>query len=162
MHKYLPSNYWIRDSPTTRYMPSNTFKLIYTLNVYLVSAFSLLSVSWIFTQTKGTGLRGFPGSPSGKESACQCRRHKRHKFYPCIGRIPWRRKWHPPLGFLPWKFHGQRSLMGYRPWGCEESNVTEDAHLPFNWYITGLIAIALSCRIYKSSRLICIKLVSQE
>ena len=98
----------------------------------------------------------------GKESACQCRRHKRHKFYPCIGRIPWRRKWHPPLGFLPWKFHGQRSLMGYRPWGCEESNVTEDAHLPFNWYITGLIAIALSCRIYKSSRLICIKLVSQE
>ena len=27
--------------------------------------------------------------------------------------------------FLPGKFHGQRSLSGYGPWGHEESDMTE-------------------------------------
>ena len=27
--------------------------------------------------------------------------------------------------FLPGKFHGQRSLVGYSPWGCKESDTTE-------------------------------------
>ena len=30
---------------------------------------------------------------SGKESACQCRRHSRHGFNPWVGKIPLRRKW---------------------------------------------------------------------
>ena len=38
---------------------------------------------------------GFPGSASGKEPACQCRRHKRPGFGPWIGKIPWRRAWQP-------------------------------------------------------------------
>ena len=35
---------------------------------------------------------GFPGGASGKEPACQCRRHKRGRFDPWVGKIPWRRK----------------------------------------------------------------------
>ena len=31
---------------------------------------------------------GFPGGTSGKEPACQCRRHKRCRFDPWIGKIP--------------------------------------------------------------------------
>ena len=27
--------------------------------------------------------------------------------------------------FLPGEFHGQRSLAGYSPWGCKESDTTE-------------------------------------
>ena len=27
--------------------------------------------------------------------------------------------------FLPGKSHGQRSLMGYSPWGCKESDLTD-------------------------------------
>ena len=27
--------------------------------------------------------------------------------------------------FLPGEFHGQRSLAGYCPWGCKESDMTE-------------------------------------
>ena len=27
--------------------------------------------------------------------------------------------------FLPGEFHGQRSLMGYSPWGCTELDMTE-------------------------------------
>jgi len=40
-------------------------------------------------------LRGFPGGTSGKEPACQCRRCKRHKFYPWVRKIPRRRAWQP-------------------------------------------------------------------
>ena len=56
---------------------------------------------------------------SGTESAHQCRRHKRCGFG------PWSRKWHPTPVFLPGKFHRQRSLVGYCPWGCKESDMTE-------------------------------------
>ena len=34
-----------------------------------------------------------------------------------VQRIPWRRKWQPTLVFLPKKSRGQRSPMGYSPWG---------------------------------------------
>ena len=46
---------------------------------------------------------GFPGGASGKESACQCRRHKRLGFGPWVGKIPRRGAWQPPLIFLPGK-----------------------------------------------------------
>ena len=38
---------------------------------------------------------------------------------------PWRRKWQPTPIFLPRKFCGLRSLVGYSPWGCKESDTTE-------------------------------------
>ena len=74
-----------------------------------------------------------PGKPpvgaSGKESACQCRRHKGCRFYLWVGRILWRRKWQPTPVFLPGKFHGQRSLAIYSPWTCRESDTTEHTHM---------------------------------
>ena len=30
--------------------------------------------------------------------------------------------------FLPGESHGQRSLVGYSPWGCKESDTTEQLH----------------------------------
>ena len=33
------------------------------------------------------------------------------------GSLPLRREWQPTLVFLPGKSHGQKSLVGYRPWG---------------------------------------------
>ena len=42
------------------------------------------------------------------------------KFDPCIGNIPWRRKWQITPVFLPRKLQGQRSLVGYSPWGPKE------------------------------------------
>ena len=65
---------------------------------------------------------------SGKESAFQCRRHKRPGFDPWVRKIPWRRKWQPSLVLLPGKFHGQRSLAGYSPWSHKESDMTEHTH----------------------------------
>ena len=50
---------------------------------------------------------------------------RRHGFDPWVGKIPLRRVWQPTLVFLPGKSHGQRSLAGYSPWGCKESDVSE-------------------------------------
>ena len=38
---------------------------------------------------------GLPRWLSGKESACQCRRHRRHEFHPWVGMIPWKRNGNP-------------------------------------------------------------------
>ena len=38
---------------------------------------------------------------------------------------PRRRKWQPTPVFLPGKSHGQRSLVGYSPWGHKELDMTE-------------------------------------
>ena len=62
---------------------------------------------------------GLPWWLSGKESACQCRRHRRLGFYPWVGKIPWRRKWQLPPAFLPGKSQGQRNLVGHSPWACK-------------------------------------------
>ena len=66
-----------------------------------------------------------PGNTSGKESACQCRRHKRLVYNPWVGKIPWRRRWHPTPVFLPGESHGQRSLVGYSPRDRKELDKTE-------------------------------------
>ena len=38
---------------------------------------------------------------------------------------PWRRAWISTPVFFPGESHGQRSLKGYSPWGCKESDTTE-------------------------------------
>ena len=68
---------------------------------------------------------GPPRWYSGKESNCQCRRCKRLRFYPGVRKILWRRKWKSTPVFLPGESHGQRSLVGYSPWGCKELDTTE-------------------------------------
>ena len=44
---------------------------------------------------------------------------------PGSGRFPWRREWQPTSVFLPEVSYGQRSLVGYRPWGHKELDMTE-------------------------------------
>ena len=39
------------------------------------------------------------------------------RFDPWVGKIPWRRARQPTPVFFPGEFHGQRSLLGYSPWG---------------------------------------------
>ena len=67
----------------------------------------------------------FQGGASGKEPTCQCRRPKRHWFDPWVGKIPWRTAWKPTPVFLLGESHGQRSLVGYGPWGHKELDMTE-------------------------------------
>ena len=46
------------------------------------------------------------------------------KIY-CIAKYEQRRKWQPTPVFLPGESHGQRSLKSCSPWGCKESDITE-------------------------------------
>ena len=74
-----------------------------------------------------TGTSSGLGSPrwiNGKESTCQCRRHR---FNPWVGKIPWRSKWQPIPVLLPGKSHGQRRLEGYSPW------ISKSHIQPSNW-----------------------------
>ena len=76
--------------------------------------------------------RGFPGDISGKELACQCRRHKSGRFDPWVGKILQGRAWQLTPVFLPGKSHGWRSLVGCSPWGRGESDTTERLHFHFS------------------------------
>ena len=62
---------------------------------------------------------------SGKELACQRRRHKRLRFDPQVRQIPWRTAWQPTSVLLPGESHGQRSLTGYSSQGRKELDTTE-------------------------------------
>ena len=61
---------------------------------------------------------------------------------PGSGRSPWIRKWPPTPVFLPGESHGQRSPAGYSPWGCRESDTTENTH-----YTVCVIPKHYQCRI---------------
>ena len=48
-----------------------------------------------WTELNWWANEGFPRGTSGKESNCQCRRHKRLGFNPWVGKISWRRYGNP-------------------------------------------------------------------
>ena len=82
-----------------------------------------LSVFTLCPFIKYTGLPGYftivvknpPANVGDKRRGCDS----------WVRKIPWRRKWQPTPVFLPGKSHEQRSLAGYSPWGCTESDTTE-------------------------------------
>ena len=51
-------------------------------------------------------------------------------FDPWLRKIPQRKKWQLTPIFLPGEVHGQRSLVGFSPWGRKELDTTEQlAHI---------------------------------
>ena len=65
-------------------------------------------------------LEGY--SPWGHKQSdlkCQCKRRRRCRFNPWVGKIPCSRKWQPTPVCLPGKFHGQRSLVGLQSMGSQ-------------------------------------------
>ena len=59
---------------------------------------------------------GFPGGSAVKNSPADAG-DAGDRFNSCIEQIPWREKRQPIPIFLPGKSHGQRSWVGYHPWG---------------------------------------------
>ena len=68
---------------------------------------------------------GFPGGSDSKESACNA---GDLGLILGSGRFLWRRKWQPTPVFLPGESHGQRSLVGYSPWGLQSRTRLSDTH----------------------------------
>ena len=59
--------------------------------------------------------------------------HDRATSLSSVTFMHWRRKWQPTPVFLPGESHGQRSLVGYSPWGRKESDMTERLHFHFRF-----------------------------
>ena len=73
-------------------------------------------------------IKDFPGRPSGKEPACQCRRHRNTGSIPGSGRSPREANSNPLQYSCPENPYGQRSLMGYSPWSRKELDPSEWLH----------------------------------
>ena len=54
-----------------------------------------------------------------------CLQYRRPGFDPLVGKIPQRKEWLLTPIFLPGEFHGQRSLVGYSPWGRKKLDMTK-------------------------------------
>ena len=76
------------------------------------------------THWKGCAVACFPGGASGKELTSQCRRQKRQGFDPWSGRCPGGRHGNQ-LQYSCLEIPVDYSLVGYSPWGCKESDMTE-------------------------------------
>ena len=66
---------------------------------------------------------GLPRWLSCKEPACQSRRHKRCKFDPCVGKVPWGRAWQPTPVFLPGEFPWTEEPGGLQSMGSRKGRV---------------------------------------
>ena len=71
-------------------------------------------------------FKGLPRWPSGKESTCQCRRHKWLRFDSWVRKIPWRRKMTTHYGIFTWKIPwteepGGLQSMGSSNWAHTKS-----------------------------------------
>ena len=63
-------------------------------------------------------MSGKHGGSDGKGAICDA---GNLGSIPGSGRSPGESKWQPTPVFLPGESHGQRSLVGYSPWGRKES-----------------------------------------
>ena len=66
-HEVMSNSLW----PTDCSIPGSSV-------LYYLLEFAQIHVNWV----------GDAGAASGKEPTCQCRRRKRHRFYPWLGRSP--------------------------------------------------------------------------
>ena len=72
-----------------------------------------------------TSLKGFPGGSVVKNPLANTGDE--------LGRSHWKMKWQPTAVFLPGESHGQRSLVGFSPWGHKRVGwdlATDHIHFP--------------------------------
>ena len=77
-------------------------------------------------------LLGFPGGASGKESTCQCMRHKRCRFDPWVGEDPLEKEMVPHSSTLAWEILWMEEPGGLQSMGSQKVGhgwVTEHTRL---------------------------------
>ena len=82
-----------------------------------------------------TGLENVSFHSSPKEKQCQ-RMLKLPHSCTHLTQVR-RRQWHLTRVLLPGKSHGQRSLVGYSPWGHKESDTPERLYFHFSLSCVG-------------------------
>ena len=87
---------------------------------------SLHRITSVIENALSSLYMGFPCGSAGKESACHA---GDLGSIPGLGSFPGVGNGLPTSVSLPGEFHGQRSLVGYSPWGRTESDTTEQLRL---------------------------------
>ena len=90
---------------------------------------SLTRWTWVWVNSRSWWWTGRPGMLQFMRS--QRVRHDWDTELNWIGTFQ-RKQWQPTPVLLPEKSHGRRSLAGYSPWGCEESDMTERLQFHFS------------------------------
>ena len=110
----------------------NILKLlsIFTQEVILkiISSFKVVAV--ISHRTNSVKLYSIQDrQQSGKESTCQCKRHRRCEFDPWVGKIPWRRKWQLQYScqdnLMDRGAWGSSVPCSHSPWGFQELHMSQ-------------------------------------
>ena len=72
--------------------------------------------------SQGSGCNSLPAAQTSPDP-----------FRTLVRALVWRREWQPTPVSLPREFQGQRSLVGYSPWGCKESeDFSEEVDLGYD------------------------------
>ena len=116
-----------------------------TTNKFKRTFLNFLSASHLHYIAKLKAGWEFPGCPVVRDflvayTVIMCLRCRRTGFDPQVGKIPWRGNWQPTTVFLPGKSLGQRSLVGYSPWGYKELSTNEQLTFSFSFQWLGFCA----------------------
>ena len=142
-HYTVDSTFHLSLATPASFLVTTTLVTVSTFNrgLYVQLCFRLFMWRWNFpnswtslfyhigSNTRFTSIRGHvicqgcPGSSLVKQETQET------WVWSWVGKIFWRRKWQPTQVFLPAKFHGQRTLVGYSPWGRKESGMTEQLRM---------------------------------
>ena len=95
-----------------------TFNLLCKLHRYFVNTvlLSIVSVYGVFVRL---------GIPLVAQMLKNLPAVQETWVHPSGQKIPWRKASQPTPVFLPGESHGQRSLVGYSPWGCKQPDMAE-------------------------------------
>ena len=115
--------------PVTHGLPTSLF----TFRVHQPCEFSSVHYLLLLPSPHLLGLiLASPNAPSGKDPAYQCRRHE--SPVQSLGQEdPLEKEMATHSSIIAWRIpYGQRSLAGYSPWACKESDTTEvTEHITF-------------------------------
>ena len=82
-------------------------------------------LNWINVPTEGKRNDLYFAFPWWLRWSRICLQHRRPRVNPWFGNTPWRKALQPLQCSCLLNPHGLRSLVGYSPWGCKESDMTE-------------------------------------
>ena len=95
--------------------------------------------------TPAGNIHRYIAGASGKESTCQCRRHKRHGFSPWVRKIPLEKETATHYSILAWRIPWTEEPGGLH--GVAESDMTEHIHT-WEIYICVCVYIYIYVHVY--------------
>ena len=112
--------------------------------------------------TEWPALNDILDFPGGRQRICLlCRSHRRQRFNPWIGKIPWRKAWQPTPVFLPGESHGQKWWQAtvhrvaksrtWLKWLSMHTNAMLNFYKPYSSILRGSTTIQLRIKSYLSS-----------